>query len=284
MGVLSIKLEKILTKNLTLSILAGVLIIAGSFWLRLHPPASNTVDSLTDSNSQLTSNNLAAASTATPDPTQPSDNQDASILNSTNSSPNDSSQNPLDLPSGGTLSYDELKDKSLLYPDGEFKYSAKDLKTQTTNRATLLTYGLNILRALNGFPFYKTATPEEITFNIYSKKSGSENGLAQLKTVQAAYTSLATALSLIKVPTDLVKIHINLTNTADRISQLLGNMEKADSSTKTDNLLALNSARQYIEEEKFMIGILANLNSYFNSKNIDFGKDNIANISLTTVK
>lgn len=184
----------------------------------------------------------------------------------------------INTPGPGTLAYDDLEDKTTLYEEGAHKYSEKNIKSKTTtNRASLVTYANDLVKILNGYPFYTKSSPAEITFNIYEGAKDEEENLLELEAIRLSYTATSKRLLTIRVPKDLMDEHIKLVNTIDRISQLIKNMEEIN----TSKLLALNSARQYIEESYFAVGTLADISYYLADKNITLGEDNKLKFSLT---
>lgn len=193
------------------------------------------------------------------------------------------SENVLSLPqkpSGSVLAYDDIKDKSILYTNGVKRYSKENIKSPTdTNRSSLLVYGTSLAKIINGYPFYEDKSPTEITFDAYNNKSVSDDDLAKLETIKLAYELRSKNLSELLVPSELTKIHINLTNSFDRTSQLIKNMEQVG----TDNLLALNSARQYVEETKLVLNIFAELNTYFKDKGINIGENNKVSLAVDVI-
>ena len=170
------------------------------------------------------------------------------------------------------LAYDNLRDKAVLYPDGIERYEMKETDTTAdTNRASILAYGTGLNKIISDYPFYDEQSPTEITLNAY--KSGVVyNDLAKLAIIKLNYENRADDLLALSVPKELGAAHINLINSFDRIAQLAKNMEQVG----TDNLLALNSARQYVEESNLVLSILAQLNGYFEDKNVDLGDKKIS--------
>ncbi len=186
----------------------------------------------------------------------------------------------IEKPSGSALAYDDIKDKSILYLDGTERYGTKDIKsTIDTNRASLLAYGLALAKIIRDYPFYPGKTPTEITFEMYQDKKTDSNALISLESVRFVYKEKVNELLKISIPKDLVKGHLALANSFDRISQLTANMQKVGE----DRLFALNSARQYVEESKFVLTILNQLNSNFNDKNIDLGKDEKVELKIDVI-
>jgi hypothetical protein len=289
-------LEKLLTKNVGISILAGLSIIGGAFWSRVSDSRNKTA--LNPTESKVATEEIA------PNRSQFQElfsNKDDSTINvsdlpdvnglamndhfsgeKTGIASNLSDEELaaikfLQTPSGSTLGYDEIKDKNILYTEGAERYYAKDIKSQiATNRATLLTYGLSVTKTLTGYPFHIKLSPTEITFNIYNKKTSSESGLAELEAIRLSYEAAVKRLLALSVPKDLIPLHIKLINIADHIPQLIKNMEKIE----TDKLLALNSARQYVEEGRFILGALSRISDHLSNKNVVLGKENMLKLSL----
>ena len=283
------KLEKILTKNLVISILAGLFIVAGAFWSRL----SDSTKKVSIKEPSNPSNMVVYQKEGTEKPinlarSDLGQNDAVGIrvadLPSVNGKSTDNGRLARgDLatqkPSGSTLAYDDLRDKTLLYTDGVGKYSAKNIVSEvTTNRASLLAYGSDLTKAIRDYPFYNEANPTQITFEAY--KSGNvDDSLAKLETTRLGYELAGEKLLTLKVPRDLVKLELKLANSLDRTAQLIRNMEKVE----TDKLLALSSARQYVEESKFTINILAELNSYFKEKNISLGEESRLKLAVDNI-
>ena len=287
-------MEKLLTKNSTLSILASIFIIAGAFWTRLANQAKETEVSSHDNTAMIavyqkdTRANNETLNTVDPSIAQPwqtdpiikvADLPWVNGIDPTNTNVPALPESSIETPS--TLAYDEISNKATLYPEGTGRYGVKDVPSiVTSNRASLTAYGVNFTEAIAGYPFYKELSPTEVTFNIYNKKADSSNGLATLKEMGSSYNSAKDSLLQMTVPTDLVDLHIRLINNFDRISQLLINMEMVDN----DKLLALNSARQYVEEAKYTLAIFAELNAFYMDKNITFGKENVLKLSINVIK
>ncbi|MBI3633891.1 MAG: hypothetical protein HY226_06430 [Candidatus Vogelbacteria bacterium] len=287
-------MEKLLTKNVLISILVGILIVAGAFWSRLadtstkelavsaedsgaqisyQKPADITTQNVQSDDSQANSSdnnpikvadlpnvnglNTPAATTAAPDPNQIAKSP-AFIA----------AQKFWLTPGPSTVPYEQITDKTTIYPNGIEKYKKTDLKTFDTNRASLIAYGKILTKTLSGYPYYTDKTPTEITLDL--SKQFSDQDIASLEQVKSAYAKTATNLLAITVPSELSNLHLSLANSFDRTAQLIGSMEKITS----DKLLAMNSARQYVEESKLTISILLGMNTYYKDNNVDLGTGN----------
>ncbi|MDO8493318.1 MAG: hypothetical protein Q7S19_02125 [bacterium] len=251
-----------LTKNVAFSVLAGTSIMAGAFWMRYTGSAPQVVAQV-ESPIADTDADIAVAS--------------ASGLTAEEST----ALQFIRTPSPSTLAYDELEDKSSLYLNSGLTYNTKDLTSKTaTNRASLLSYGTNLAKTLHGFPFYTKRSPAEIAFDIYSNKDKGDTGLTELEATALAYQSASKSLLVQNVPSDLQTLHLRLINSFDRASQLIKNME----GVTTDKLLGLNSARQYVEEEKFALITLGQLNAYFKDKNVALGEKDKLKLSVAIYK
>jgi hypothetical protein len=292
-------LEKLLTKNLIVSILAGLSIVGGAFWTRMNDSKKQVVinpsnpktageknvanrnqfQELFDKKDEATINvadlpnvNGLAVSDLTEDRSTGANILTEKDLNTIKF---------LQTPSGSTLGYDDISDINILYAEGADKYSTKDIKSQTTtNRAALLTYSLGLAKSLNGYPFYTKLSPTEITFNLYSNNDLKNTGLAELEAIGLGYEAAVKRLLTSSVPDGLLDLHIKLTNNINKASQLIKNMK----SVKTDKLLALNSARQYVEEADSIIGTLSEISYYLKDKNINLGQDDRLKLSLDIIR
>lgn len=287
-------LNKLLTKNLLISILAGVSIVGGAFWSRINDPGDKKVvlkeeatiknegrtleEQLNSLDSEAVGESVAFNTTENQETTEKGTLTNNQLALSNLSEEEIAMLRAINTPSPSTLSYDELADKDALYTEGTHRYSTKDIKSQvTTNRATLLTYGLDITKIIVGYPFYTKLSPTEITFNIYSKKTGD---ISELEAVRLSYEALIKRLLSATVPKDLLDLHVKVINSADRSSQLIKNMEKVG----TDQLLALNSARHYIEEGYFFLRSLGEVNLFLKEKNITLGDENMLKLSIDLIR
>lgn len=299
---MSVKLEKLLTKNLGISVLAGISIMGGAFWWR--------ISGYSDNKSVATNNPPQQSDTETVDPETllsqelNGKNNDPTIrvadLPNVNGLANTAENRQLaaslspeefatlkfiNTPSGSTEAYADISDKAILYPDGVEQYLPKNITSRiSTNRATLLTYGTDLAKILNGYPFYTKQNPAEIAYNIYKNSkadssSGDKAGIAELDAIKSTYEATVKRLLSQTVPGEVLELHLQLINTADRISQLIKNM----GGIKSDQLLALNSARQYIEEAEFMIETIGQISYYLKDKNIALGKENMLRLGVDVI-
>lgn len=277
---MAIKLEKLLTKNVLISLLVGILIIAGSFWSRLADSSKNNSakDPQTEGatifyqkNPVLEAPNNYGESAIN---TANLPNVNGLDTNSIPSSPAQVASTGLTpeqkfwlTPSPSTLPYEEITDKSTLYPNGVQKYKPSDIQMSDTNRASLIAYGKDLVKALNGYPYYTNKTPTEITLEL-SKKFSDAN-LQTLKDMGAAYETNSVNLIKMVVPGDIANRHVDLANSLERTAQLIENMSKI----QQDPLWAINSARQFIVESDYTLAVIEEINKYFEDNKIDLGKD-----------
>ncbi|MBI3633532.1 MAG: hypothetical protein HY226_04540 [Candidatus Vogelbacteria bacterium] len=273
-------MEQFLTKNVLISILAGILIIAGAFWSRLsNAPQLSTPEIQTGGVSEIS---YQKNSELQPTPTQ---NSDETIKVANLPDVNGLDENtPVDAltadqkflltPSPSTLPYEEITDKSTIYSNGTTRFKMSDISTTDTNRASLLTYGKKLVETIDGYPYYVAKSPTEITLDL--SKKFSDAGINSLETIRASYDGTSKNLINLSVPDGLSTLHIDLANSFDRTAQLINNMEKI----QTDKLLAMNNARQYIEESKITLSILLQMNKYYKDNNVDLGEGNKLNAKV----
>ena len=144
--------------------------------------------------------------------------------------------------------------------------------TADGSRAGSKAYGLELAKILGQYQTSNSINPVELTNSMYETQNYSK--VKQLTSLQTNYKKEIVNLLAIKAPKDISATHLNLINNLDRMSQLLGNM----AGIETDQLTAIASARQFVEEVNIQVLLFREINKYFTDKNISFGSTEKASV------
>ena len=182
-------------------------------------------------------------------------------------------------PSPSTMGYGEITDPSTIY-DVLQKYKPSDLSSVVdTNRASIISYSSSLANILKDYPFYKKGgNPADITLKVFD--SNDETDLNKITAMQDSYDQTIQSLLSVATPEGLKNFHLDLLNSLDRTSQLMGKMANLPSG----KLLALNSARQYVEESRLTLTIFTAINNYLKKGNITFGKNDTVTLNVDFIK
>lgn len=114
--------------------------------------------------------------------------------------------------------------QSIIKPELANKYTALDFAVVTSSKTDIKNYYTNFTKASNAFS--KSKAPDE--FQLLSIAISSENPdqLLDLDQTIKKYTDFEKSLLSLKVPADLLQIHMNFTNS---VASIIASLEKAKS-------------------------------------------------------
>lgn len=139
-------------------------------------------------------------------------------------------------------------------------------------------YGVEIAAIMREFSTASRNNEPELMFKALEAGNKKEAlvEIEKIKDLAEIYRRTALNLTALKVPTELAPIHLKITNAVSRLEVHVANM----GAILEDPVKAITSADEYVRESRALYAALAELNTFFEERNITFSDEERASVTL----